>query len=239
MSSSPATAAVHSSRLLLAIRVGLAIAVSASSASAQIRGLPPQQVPHQWWFSGGASAVTLRTISDGASRSKWVFGDDPLWQVRATLERTSDDYTTWGITAGYGLVDLSLEPLSQGVPIVTTDSSGCASGCRAQTELWSAAAQFRSGGGNGFHSVFEAQGGVTAFRNLRVRGSDSVIGSKRMTTDLTATLGAGFGYTLSQGLAVTIMQDFGMGWHSNRELPEGTGRTWRVRVTRASLRFRL
>jgi hypothetical protein len=28
-----------------------------------------------------------------------------------------------------------------------------------------------------------------------------------------------------------------MGWHSKADLPEGTSRTWRMRNTRASLRF--
>lgn len=80
---------------------------------------------------------------------------------------------------------------------------------------------------------------MTAFRNLRVKETGDAIGTKRMQTDLSGTLGGGFGYTLSPGFAITIVQDFGMGWHAKTDLPEGIGRTWRVRTTRASLRFAL
>jgi hypothetical protein len=52
------------------------------------------------------------------------------------------------------------------------------------------------------------------------------------------SMGFGFGYTLSPGMVIGLVQDFGIGWHSKDNLPDDTGRTYRTRATRASLRFK-
>lgn len=209
----------------------------APALAAQIRGRPPAQPNYGWWFSGGAAGVVMGAINDGATQSRWEFGSDPLWQLRGTLEKGLDEATTLGVSVGYGLVDVTLTPFS---PIVAPEAPEvvCANGCQAQTELWSLMGQFRSGGGAGFHTFFEGQAGFTGFRNLRTRDSTQApIGTTRQQLDLSGSLGFGVGYTLSRGFAVTLVQDFGMGWHSKTDLPEGTSRTWRVRNTRGSLRF--
>jgi len=233
--------------LAIQLCASLALVVSglagAPRLEAQIRGRPVPRASSPWWFSGGAAATVLNDIADGATQSRWRFGSDPLWQMRATLEKSTDEFTTIGVAASYGRVDVTLVPLSD-LPIGAPDgagpgTTGCQTGCAAETELYTAMAQFRSGGGPGFHTFFEAQGGVTAFRNLRVKSTREAIGSRSMQTDLSGTLGGGFGYTLSPGFVVTIVQDFGIGWHAKTNLPEGTGRTWRVRTTRAALRFAL
>ncbi len=98
--------------------------------------------------------------------------------------------------------------------------------------------QFRSGGGTGFHTTFEAAGGVTGFRNMRTTDSLPVaIGKSSGAVDVSGLFGAGFAYPLSRGMVIALVQDFGIGVHSKADLPSGTGRTWRVRTTRASLRF--
>lgn len=230
-------------RLYACIALALAWLSGAAPLAAQIRGRPVQRQSSPWWFSGGAAATVLGDIADGATQSRWQFGSDPLWQMRATIEKSTDEFTTIGVAASYGRVDVTLVPLNDlaiGAPDgVSAGTPGCTTGCAAETELYTAMAQFRSGGGPGFHTFFEAQGGVTAFRNLRVKATREAVGTKRMQTDLGGTLGVGFGYTLSPGFAITLVQDFGMGWHAKADRPEGTGRTWRVRNTRASLRFAL
>ena len=52
------------------------------------------------------------------------------------------------------------------------------------------------------------------------------------------TLGAGFAYSRSNTMVVSLVQDFGIGFHDKTGLPEGAGRTWRMRNTRASLRLK-
>ena len=224
----------------------IAMSLGATTLTAQIRGRPAARPPDAgWWFSGGAAAIVLNDISDGATRSTWKFGSDPLWQMRGTLEKALDVATTIGISAGYGVVDLSLSPL-----IYPTDKplpspalpAPCIVGCDAQTQLWTLMGQFRSGGSSGFHTLFEAAGGMTAFRDMRVRSDSSgvagvALGPKKGQYDVSGTLGAGFGYGLSGNLHLALVQEFGIGWHAKTDLPDGIGRTWRVRTTRASLRF--
>lgn len=227
---------------LLSGGLALASSLTAAPALAQIRGRSPTSMPPRqsgapgWWFSGGASGVVLGNVNDGATQSTWSFGNDPLWQVRASLEKVLEGRSTLGVTAGYGLVDVALTPFADAAVPELPDAP-CLNGCEAQVELWTAMGQFRSGGGPGFHSVFEAQGGVTVFRNLRTRSDALPIGNKTQQIDLSGALGFGVGYGLSNGFDVAIVQDFGMGWHSKTDLPSSLERTWRMRNTRASLRF--
>lgn len=222
------------------------VALVPAVADAQIRGRPPvgdggsirRGPDYGWWFSGGAAGLVMGAISDGASGKRWDFGSDPLWQLRGTLEKARDNATTLGISAGYGVVDVNLSTLP-GFEMDAPTTAVCVSTCRGQVETWQLMGQFRSGGGPGFHTFFEAQGGVNGFRNLRINDSTkTAIGPSKMQIDPAGSLGFGFGYTLSPGLVIGLVQDFGIGWHSQRDLPDGTGRTYRTRATRASLRFR-
>lgn len=225
-------------RLLLFV----ALVTSPAVLPAQIRGGPPMQSgTTRWTVSGGASAVILSDINDGATGSTWKFGSDPLMLYRGSIEKSLDEATTIGISAAYGKADLTLVPF---VPIdgaimlngAVPRPASCLDGCEAQTDIWQAMAQFRSGGGEGFHTFFEANGGVTTFRNTRTRSNQIALGKSTGSLDLSGTLGGGFGYTLSQKLAVQLVQDFGIGFHSKEDLPNGTSRSWRIRNTRVALR---
>lgn len=215
----------------------VAVILGPSTADAQIGGRAPVRGPRApLWFSAGAGAVILSDINDGASNTVWRFGADPQWQFRATLEKALDTYTTLGLSAGYGKVDARISPL-------TTDSAptlteACQTTCAANAELWSLMGQFRSGGGPGFHTLFEASGGGSSFRNFTTAADAIPITDIRNSIDISGTLGAGFGYTLTSDMALALVQDFGMGFHSKTDLPDGVSRTWRMRTTRAALRFR-
>ncbi len=214
-----------------------ALLLIATPAQSQIRGGIPARPDPGYWFSGGAAALILNDINDGATQSVWRFGNDPLWQIRGTLEKALDNASTIGVSVGYGRVDLTLSPFTPSVEPIPTQPNLCTSDCTADVQLWTAMAQFRSGGGPGFHTLFELSGGVTGFRDLRTRSDRAPIGPDKAQFDLSGALGAGFGYSLSPDFVVAIVQDFGIGWHSQSDLPEGVGRSWRVRTTRASLRY--
>jgi len=189
--------------------------------------------------SGGAAGVVMGAISDGASGKRWSFGSDPLWQLRGTLEKALDVATTLGISAGYGVVDVNVSRLEGTGVVDPFPGAVCVDACDARLETWQLMGQFRSGGGPGFHTFFEAQGGVNGFRNLRTRDSTAApIGPSTTQMDFAGSLGFGFGYTLSPGLVLGLVQDFGMGWHSRENLPSDASRTYRTRATRATLRFK-
>ena len=190
-------------------------------------------------MSGGAAGVVMGAISDGASGKRWSFGSDPLWQLRGTLEKALDVVTTLGISAGYGVVDVNVSRLEGTGVVDPFPGAVCVDACDARLETWQLMGQFRSGGGPGFHTFFEAQGGVNGFRNLRTRDSTAApIGPSTTQMDFAGSLGFGFGYTLSPGLVLGLVQDFGMGWHSRENLPSDASRTYRTRATRATLRFK-
>lgn len=216
-----------------------------TDAQAQIRGRPPTGGPPRrgpsqgWWFSGGAAGLVMGAINDGASGKRWEFGNDPLWQARGTLEKALDNVTTLGVSAGYGVVDVNVSRLGGTSLVDPAPGAVCFDRCQAQVETWQLMGQFRSGGGPGFHTFFEAQGGVNGYRNLRTKDSTATpIGPGKMQMDPAGSLGFGFGYTLSPGFVLALVQDFGIGWHSRNDLPNGTSRTYRTRATRASLRFK-
>lgn len=191
------------------------------------------------WLAGGAAAMTITDINDGKTGAVWRFGGDPLLQLRGSIERSGADGSSVGLVVGYATADLSLIPLSGRAELVPVDRpASCVAGCLATTELWSLLGQIRTGTrATGFHSFFEAQGGVTGFRGLRTRATKEPIGAQRMRMDLTGTIGAGFGYALSRDMHLALVQDYGIGWRDRSGLPEGSSRSWRIRTTRASLRL--
>lgn len=181
----------------------------------------------------------MGAINDGASGARWEFGKAPVWQMRGTLEKALDEATTLGVSAGYGAVDVKVSRLEGTGVVDPLPGAVCVNACDAQVETWQLMGQFRSGGGPGFHTFFEAQGGVNGFRNLRTRDSTATpIGPNTTQMDIAGSLGFGFGYTLSPGLVLGLVQDFGMGWHSRENLPRDASRTYRTRATRATLRFK-
>ncbi len=221
-------------RVVLATVFACAVAVP-TVATAQIRNrsFSPD---YGWWISGGASGVVMNDITDGASQSKWVFGGDPLWQYRASFEKAIDEFTSIGVVAGYGKVGVTVQSIAAAANAKLP--AACQISCAATTEMWSGLAQFRTGGGEGFHTLFEIDGGVTTFRRFTTTADKTPITGITNTLDLTGTLGPGFGYSLSRSMAITLVQDFGIGFHSKTDLPSGTGRTWHVRNTRAAIRIK-
>lgn len=229
--------------VLRTLRLLALIGLVAGPAHAQIRGRSVGSPRQNWWISGGASAAVFSDINDGATGTVWKFGSDPIIVYRAAIEKALDEATTLGVSVVYGKVDMTLVPfvIVAGAPATAPSSPpppSCSAGCAVGADLWQAMAQFRSGGGPGFHTFFEGNGGVTTFRGMRTADSSRIaVGKPSGSLDLSGTLGAGFGYTVHPGFVISLVQDFGIGYHSKTDLPEGTSRAWRVRNTRAALRF--
>jgi hypothetical protein len=99
--------------------------------------------------------------------------------------------------------------------------------------------QFRSGGGRpGFQTFFEADGGVTAFRDFKTKSDGLPVTAIKNTVDLSGSFGLGFAYAFSPSTVITVVQDAGIGMHSKDGLPANTSRYWKNRTLRASLRMK-
>jgi hypothetical protein len=222
-----------------ALRLTAALALVGAFAPtilhAQIRGRA-SSTDYGWWITGGLSGVVVTDVTDGPSQSRWKFGTDPLWQYRGSLEKALDEFTTFGVTGGYGKVNLTMSSIAAGANAKLP--SACQVSCAAQSEMWTGMAQFHTGGGEGFHTLFEGSAGAMSWRKFTTRADGMAIPGIKSTFDLTGTLGPGFGYALSRSVVVSLVQDFGIGFHTKTDLPEGTSRTWRVRNTRAALRLK-
>ncbi len=199
-----------------------------------------------WWLSGGAVVAGLGAVNDGKSGSTWDFGGDPRWQMRGTLEKAIQPTTTLGIAVNYGTVDFQYRPLAgvNGVdaplPPDPTSATQCQfTGCTGQVDLMGIQGVLRGGNAaEGLYQIVEATGGVIGFRNMRVK-SDGVALPVENTFDVTAGIGYGLGFALSNDFHLAFVQDFGIAWHSGDQLPENTKRTYSTRNTRVTLRYGL
>ncbi len=229
------------------LQLVMLLAVS-SSAEAQLRGgggpVRSSGLP-AWWFSGGAVVAGVGTVNDGASGSTWDFTGDPRWQVRGSLEKAIQPTTTLGVGVNFGNVDFNYRPLAGGrVPDALPDEpesvATCRSvGCAGQVDLWSVQAVLRGGGAaEGLYQIVEATGGVIGFRGMRATVDGAALPVSN-SVDINAGLGYGIGFALDRDFHIAFVQDFGIAWHAADGLPEGTGRTYRVRNSRITLRYGL
>jgi hypothetical protein len=221
---------------------------TSSPASAQLRGGGGQTrssaVP-AWWFSGGAVVVGMGTVNDGASGSTWDFSGDPRWQVRGALEKAIQPTTTLGVGVNFGNVDFNYRPLPGGrVPEARADESAAVTtcrtvGCTGQVDLWSVQGVLRGGGAaEGLYQIIEATGGVIGVRGMRAKVDGSALPVAN-SVDVNAGIGYGIGFALDTDFHVAFVQDWGIAWHAADGLPEGAGRTYRVRNSRITLRYGL
>lgn len=228
-------------RACTAIATGVAAMTALSVVHVATLSAQPQRIPQMqsyepsWWFSGGGAAFQLSEIVDGRSNSTWSFGNDPLWQFQGSIERAMQDNIAIGVNVAHGNVDLRV------IPRFTEDPSTpeeCPHLCPSTMDLWSVMATFRAGiPRRGFGSTLQGGLGVTGFRNLRTRDTQAPITGFESSWDFTAMLGAGLHYGFSNDFHVTLAQEFGIGFHSKENLPDGASSSFRPRSTRFGLRY--
>lgn len=217
-----------------------------ASLAAQLRGGGPVRVSGtpSWWVSGGVSATSINTISDGRSGSTWTFAGDPRWLVRGTIEKTLQPTTTLGLGVSWGTTDLRFAPLA-GAPVANllpgtpAELGACftADGCASLADLFSAQLVLRGGGAReGVHQILEVTGGVNGYRNFRTKTSALPL-TVEDAIDVNVGLGYGIGYAFGPDFHVGLVQDIGIAWHSGADLPEDVGRTYRLRNTRVTIRY--
>ena len=172
----------------------------ATTTHAQIRR-QPQNINNDpdYWVGLSVGYVDGMTLSDDKTQSIWRFGYSS--QIRATLEKTIARGATIGISAGFSSVPLTYES--------GNFSSFCTS-CLADADINQYTAFIRGGGGQGFHGMYQLEGGVTQFTNFRERTSQSHLDPQDGVYDATFGFGGGVAYGFSRTTDIYIgeMMDF-------------------------------
>ena len=214
----------------------LALLLLPAPVEAQLPSVPRAMYAEpRWWFWGGGVALGLPDIQDGNTNSTWSFGGDPLWQFRLGLERTFQDNISLGVSVAYGDVDVRVLPRS---PTDPSTPASCTGFCPSRVHLTSYMATFRAGqAGRGFGSSLEGGLGFIGFSGLRTRAGEEEIRGFARSSDFTAMIGASLHYGIGNDFHITLSQDFGIGFHSKRNLPDGASSTYRPRSTRFGLRY--
>ena len=154
----------------------------------------------QYWVGLSYGFVDATTIFDGNTGTEWRLGYAP--QIRATFEKTLQRGITAGISAGY-----ATQPLTY---TSSTFNSDCGTSCSAKADVTQYMAFVQGGASQGFHFLYNVEGGLTQYSNFRVESLDAKLPPDKGGYDFSFGLGGGVGYGLSptSDLYVTEVVDF-------------------------------
>ena len=190
--------------------------VISSSAHAQMgRSRFPMQEPPAWVSLGGAFQQAW-TVKDGTTGSTWNFGNAIPWQ--ASLERSINGGTTFGIRGSTGMV-----PLTYQGPLGLSE---------ADANVSQLLGTFRVSSGRGFHTILEISSGATLYSNFRERGTGAKLGPASPDADFIFAFGYGAGYAFSPRVSIDVVQDVTTVWHQKDGLAAGDDSSTRIHGTR-------
>jgi len=154
----------------------------------------------QYWVGLSYGFVDATTIFDGNTGTEWRLGYAP--QIRATFEKTLQRGITAGISAGY-----ATQPLTY---TSSTSNADCGVSCSATADVTQYMAFVSGGASQGFHFLYNIEGGVTQYSNFRVESLETKLPPDNGGYDFSFGLGGGVGYGLSPvaDLYVTEVVDF-------------------------------
>lgn len=197
-------------------------------ASAQIRTRILRASEPATWITASAGLFNANGVSDGKTASTWDFGQASVAQYRASLERSIRNQISLGVAATY---------LSAPFTYIGKDSEASCARCAARLDLVSLGASFHAGGGIGLHQVLQGSAGVAQYRNLRRNEGRKPLAPLDGNIDPYFTFGYGFGYTFSNAIQASVVQDFGIVLHERGDLSSEASNTLRQRTTRLNLRY--
>jgi opacity protein-like surface antigen len=212
-------------RSLLAALLAL---VTAAPLAAQIVRPRVESRDPSWIGSLGVGFADPNAVDDGESRATWFF--DSGFAFRASLERALRNQATIGVVATYGRFPLTYRRFE---PIL--DDVDCGSPCEADADVVTAQALFHIGGGLGLHQVIELQAGLTNYRNFQTGDGRTL--SPENETDFSFAAGYGIGFGFSRTLSLSLVQEFGAGFHGREGLSSGASGWTRTNALRAALRY--
>lgn len=175
-----------------------------------------------------AGLLSMGAVTDGSTGSTWDFGSGSTI-YRATLEKTIQPGSAFGVAAGYAPVALrytTSNPLA----------GGCTT-CDATAQIYQALAFFHSGAGAGFHQIIELTVGSTIYSDFKEKSTGAQLAPTKADPDLSFSFAYGFGYGFSPGTDIEIIQELGDALHQKTNLPSNANSLNRISVTRIGLRW--
>ena len=198
---------------------------ASASADAQIGRTTMRFGQPSAFASLGVGFLQSFTVSDGATASRWEFGD--ATQYVASLEKAFSNGASFGLRGTTARVPLSYLSTATSV---RQDADANVSQLFAAVHVEN---------GTGLHSVLELNAGATAYSNFRERAGGSRLPPAGMDLDFSFAFGYGLGYAFSRNLSVDVVQDVATSVHQNTGLSAGTETSARLHGTRIMARFAL
>lgn len=157
----------------------------------------------KWWASAWGGYQWSNQVGDPATNSTWNY--DSNWSLRLTAEREVAPRTTIGLAWNYSRMPLAV--------VGNSSATACRTGCAAEGTISSYGVTLRSGGGPGFHIVYEGFLGATQYSNFSVEGAGAAAFADVKDTDFAWAFGTGFGYSLSRDFQLVGMFEYGNSVH--------------------------
>lgn len=157
----------------------------------------------KWWGSFWGGYQWSNPVGDPGTASTWNY--DSNWMVRLTAEREVAPRTAIGLAWNYSRMPLAV--------VGNSATSVCRPGCPADGTIASYGLTLRSGGGPGFHFVYEGFLGAMQYSNFTVEGAGAESFADVKDTDFAWAIGTGFGYGLSRDFELVGIFEYGNSVH--------------------------
>ncbi|HUF28944.1 MAG TPA: hypothetical protein VMM18_18325 [Gemmatimonadaceae bacterium] len=210
-------------RVILVLLVLLPVA----PIDAQVITLPRRTTQPAGWTSFHIGFHESQGVNDGRTGTIWDFGSGLLY--RASIEQARPGESSIGLIGSYARLPMSHRG----------DPACLISACNAHGDVWSVLANFRLGGGEGFHQILEFGLGITHYRNFTDDDTGARLAPLDGDSDVTLGVSYGFGYGLSRRTQIMLVQDFATSLHQGDGLQGGERRLVQQRTTRIGVRYGL
>jgi hypothetical protein len=224
----------HGALVLTGVLTGVLVAAPAAAQFPRA----PSRAAHEpaVWVSASGGLFQAESVNDGRTGSVWdPSGNAAQW--RGSVEAALSRGLSVGVTGAFASLPAryvvtgaaATPPISGAAPCLA------AGACGASIDVVTALVTGRLGGGRGFHQVVELSLGVNQFRNFRADDGSRL--APERDTDLTGSIGYGFGYGFTGDIQLALVQDFAFNRHQRDALPRGSGSLTQQRATRLALRL--
>lgn len=190
--------------------------LATSHAGAQINRSRSQLKGPAEWISFGTTLQKPWTVTDGATGSRWEFGNSTPYE--ASLEKALSGGASFGVRGSTATV-----PLVYVGPLATTDADANVSQLFGTLRMTS---------GSGAHTVIELSAGATIYSNFRSRTDGAKLGPDTPDADFSFALGYGVGYNLTPSFSIDVVQDVTTVMHQKTGLSAGDDSSARINGTR-------